>query len=150
MKKTKTTSSAWTTEDDKKQFRELAKALLEQIPFNAPMKVDNKIRKAGEQLASPSQGLLVLWVQCKNEAHWSTEIRFDRRLKEVLAELVRKGGWYLEMEMGAKVITFVFKFTGEMGTFLPVDIREGGKSLRGVGRKISALSRPVDGLRNAA
>lgn len=44
----------------------------------------------------------------------------------------------------------MFKFTDEMSTFLSVDIREGGKSLRGIRKKTSAPSRPVDGLRNAA
>jgi hypothetical protein len=54
---------SWTSQDGTIQFRELIKALLETVPHNTIMEVDNKVRNAGEGLASPTQGWLVLWVQ---------------------------------------------------------------------------------------
>ena len=56
-----------TAEDHRAQLLELVKALLERIKDNQHMKVDNIVRNAGEHLASPSRGWLVLWVQYVNE-----------------------------------------------------------------------------------
>jgi len=83
--------STWTSEDSKVKSGELAKALLVRISGSQLMKVDNNFRKAAEQLASPSQGWIVLWVQYENYDNWLTEIKFDLHLKGDLLKLAKIG-----------------------------------------------------------
>jgi hypothetical protein len=101
------------------------------------MNVDNKVRNAGEDLASPSQGWLVLWVQYENYHNWSTEITFDRRLREDLLKLPRKrNGWCLQRAEGPKIISFMFEFTEQPVNVAPLDIRVGNKRLREIGELV--------------
>lgn len=76
------------------------------------MKVDNSVRKASAQLASPGQGWLVLWVQYENYDNWSAEIKFDRHLREDILKLTWKGDRrYLMHNEGPKVVPFMFEFS---------------------------------------
>jgi hypothetical protein len=89
------------------------------------MKADNSVRKASEQLASPSQSWLVLWVQYESYYNWSTEIKIDRHLRKDLLKPAWKGDRrYLMHTEGPKVVTLMFEF------FRSLDIRAGRQSLR--------------------
>ncbi|KAH8749620.1 hypothetical protein BGZ57DRAFT_959387 [Hyaloscypha finlandica] len=122
---TKIAHSTWNSEDGRTWFRKLAKALLERIIPNQIMKADNSVRKPREQLASPSQSWLVLWVQYESYDNWSTEIKFDRHLREDLLKPAWKGDRrYLMHKEGPKVVTLMFEF------FRSLDVRAGRQSLR--------------------
>ncbi len=97
------------------------------------MEVDNKIRKVGEHLASPSQGWLMLWAQYENKHDWSMEITFDQRLREELLKMAGKEvGRHFEWREGSSVVTFMFEFTRQLINIAPLDIRTGGGILRGI------------------
>ena len=127
-------TSTWTTSDSALQFRESVKSLLEHIPSNHIIEVDHRVRNAGEDLASPSQGYLVLWAQLLEDPHlYAVKIKFDDRLKNALRDVTRENGRYLEYRVGVKVVKFLFEFTMLPVNIPPAEFRPGGISSTDVG-----------------